>query len=354
MQPAPSLKDMYPHKLKDLRELSQRGELTFVGRIGDSLYAQSQTSYPLVLFKPLPSVPTIEYEGSDSSGEPGVPLQEVCTSLHCLTGVHKTENAAKSRLSRLLSGSVPPVIPPSAPATGGMIAPVQTTQPGGEIRNPDVTTSSPPIVINTPRASNPLPAIDAPRPSAEVGALSHYKNPLLTGVIGLLILAWVFAKRVGEKWRSSVASKESALEAQRDLGLQEIVIPVKPVAPPTVSIPLEIVESKPLPPVPPPDTPSDTPNEEPEDDAEPDGEETEKEGDASGKKKKASPRAKPRRKRGQGGRKKVTLDLPPEEPQALVSGITVASTQQVSAPNVEPSQLMVSETVLGTWYDIWE
>ncbi|KAG8895321.1 bifunctional endoribonuclease/protein kinase ire1, partial [Tulasnella sp. 417] len=91
-QPKPALSDLYPSRLNELRELSKQDEITWVGRVGDSLYALSQTTFPLVIFSQLPRLPT-EIPDMDDLG---VGLKMGCTSLDCLTGPHRTEAATMS------------------------------------------------------------------------------------------------------------------------------------------------------------------------------------------------------------------------------------------------------------------
>ncbi|KAG9040674.1 bifunctional endoribonuclease/protein kinase ire1 [Tulasnella sp. UAMH 9824] len=53
-QPKPALSDLYPSRIKELRELSKRDDITWVGRIGNSLYALSRNTFPLVIFSQMP------------------------------------------------------------------------------------------------------------------------------------------------------------------------------------------------------------------------------------------------------------------------------------------------------------
>ncbi|KAG8907860.1 bifunctional endoribonuclease/protein kinase ire1 [Tulasnella sp. 417] len=91
-QPKPALSDLYPSRPRELRELSKQDEITWVGRVGDSLYALSQTTFPLVVFSQLPKLPTEIHEIDDL----GDGLKMACTSLNCLTGPHRTEAATMS------------------------------------------------------------------------------------------------------------------------------------------------------------------------------------------------------------------------------------------------------------------
>ncbi|KAG9040672.1 bifunctional endoribonuclease/protein kinase ire1, partial [Tulasnella sp. UAMH 9824] len=356
-QPKPALSDLYPTRLKELRELSEREEITWVGRISNSLYALSRNTFPLAIFNQMPSLPTIGSEHDEpreilDTDDLGTALQSVCTTLDCLTGAHRTETATMSRLSRLIAGS-------------------ESTDPGrsavmprfdvddGEFEEEDrPTSSSPPVVITTPRQSNPplYPALDPPRTGDQLGRWTiggaDLKSPIFTGLFGLIFLAWVFAKRVTETWRRSQGSAELF---QRDMGHEKPAFPrsrpasfVPPPAPSAEEVvqavvPQEVIESKPLPPVPVPDLVVDlgegekmvTPGEgdkmvivdEPEGDDNGDDAETEKEVEdakgGSGKKK--GPK---RRKRGKGG-KKVTIaepvkdDTGDSEPPELNSNIVI-------------------------------
>ncbi|KIO24388.1 hypothetical protein M407DRAFT_26199 [Tulasnella calospora MUT 4182] len=97
-QPKPALYALYPSRLKKLRELSKQDEITWVGRVGNSLYALSHNTFPLVIFSQLPTLPSIR-----TSLKPL--YKRVCTTLDCLTGPNRTETATMSRLSRLIAGS---------------------------------------------------------------------------------------------------------------------------------------------------------------------------------------------------------------------------------------------------------
>ncbi|KAG8950157.1 bifunctional endoribonuclease/protein kinase ire1 [Tulasnella sp. 424] len=366
-QPTPALSDLYPSRLKELRELSKQDEVTYVGRVGNSLYALSHNTFPLVIFSQLPSLPTIDSEHGESreildTDDLGTPLQQVCTTLDCLTGPHRTETATMSRLSRLIAGSE------STDPGRSSVVPRFDDDDFEEEDRP--TSSSPPVVITTPRQSNPpYPALDPPRTGDQLGRWTiggaDLKSPIFTGLFGLIFLAWVFAKRVTETWRRSQGSLEVF---QRDMGHEKPVFPrsrpasfIQAPAPTPEEVvqavvPPEVIESKPLPPVPVPDPPivdlgeegdKSVIVEEPEGDDNGDDAETEKEVEDTKGGKKKGPK---RRKRGKGG-KKVTIaepvkeDTGDSEPPELNSNIVI--TPSSNANPAPASSLTVSETVLG-------
>lgn len=342
LQPTPPLNDLYPSRLKELRELGKTAELTFVGRIGNSLFALSHHTFPHVIFSQFPSHLTITSESNsdDVDHEYGVALQEVCSSLDCLVGVHRTEDATSSSLSRLIAASVP------RPSTI-LQAPVPMPEVPDDEHDPAASSSSPPVRMSTPRASTvpSWPAIDPPAAAGVWSIGDNLKNPLLTGILGLVVLLWVSVKWMAEQWKQ----KQSIQTVEKDLGPAAVVAPQLPAVISEPPAPI-LAETKPLPPVPvdaPVTEPSGdlekSPDEQPEGDD--DDAETEKEGPANGGKKKGPKR----RKRGKGGSKKVVvLDVPKEEEsegQAPDSSITIM--QSRPATTAPASSLIVSETILG-------
>ncbi|KAG9016054.1 bifunctional endoribonuclease/protein kinase ire1, partial [Tulasnella sp. 427] len=268
-QPTPALNDLYPSRLKELRELSKQDEVTWVGRVGNSLYALSHNTFPLVIFSQIPRVPTIDSEHGEArevldTDDLGTTLDRVCTTLDCHTGPHRTETATMSRLSRLIAGA------DSDPGRTVMPRYNRNDDDDDDFEEEDrPTSSSPPVVITTPRQSNPprYPALDPPRTGDQLGRWTiggaDLKNPIFTGLFGLIFLAWVFAKRVTETWRKSQGSSEVI---ERDMGFEKPAFPrSRPVSvietpvPQTMEevvqavVPPEIMDSKPLPPVPAPE-----------------------------------------------------------------------------------------------------
>ncbi|KAG8915378.1 bifunctional endoribonuclease/protein kinase ire1 [Tulasnella sp. 408] len=61
-QPKPALSDLYPSRSKEIRELLKRDDITWVGRIGNSLYALSYHTFPLVIFNRMPGLPAYDVE----------------------------------------------------------------------------------------------------------------------------------------------------------------------------------------------------------------------------------------------------------------------------------------------------
>lgn len=83
-QPTPALSDLYPSRLRELRKLSKQDKVVYVGRVGDSLYALSNDTFPFVIFSPLLGLPPTYPEHGETQ-------QQVCTTLDCLTGPHRID-----------------------------------------------------------------------------------------------------------------------------------------------------------------------------------------------------------------------------------------------------------------------
>ncbi|KAG8906966.1 bifunctional endoribonuclease/protein kinase ire1 [Tulasnella sp. 403] len=347
LQPTPSLNDLYPTRLKELRELSKNADLTYVGRIGNSLYALSHHTFPHVLFSQFPSVQTIDSEDPSSlplsEEEALLTFQSECNSLDCLVGVHWTENASVSSLSKLIAGSAPKSGLPrkehtvSVPAIG---------EDGEDLIDSKASSSSPPVVMGTPRPSSvpELPRIDPP---TQVGFLTlgqDMKNPLLTGLIGLVVVVWIFVKQIGTRWKARVALQHVADRHQApDLtaGRLSFGVNVTPLGK------FSLQDAKPLPPVP-VEVPA--PSKAVSTSGEPDGGnevESDKDGGNATETPQDNKKRGQRRKRGRG--KKVTIADPSKEEAngAPVGESSVVQTSTVSGNAPVPSSLVVSETVLG-------
>ena len=324
LQPTPHLKDLYPALQQQVLELQNGPERAWVSRIGNSLYAMSQGSYPHVVFSPWPSLEPNEEETGLATG---------CASLDCMTGSHWTETTTTSNLSQL----VPPS--PVAPAAQAVrtIADAPVTVPLLEH-----TDESPPItmVTQTPRAST-MPHI-FPGSQRTIGMFEHsptdIRNPLLTAFLGLLFLVGLFVKKLGDRWKRPIIA---ALGVRSDLHLTEVHVPSVTRKPEDSTIldsvvPIQYQDSKPLPPV-----PVEGGEEEEDDDAA--GVEGETEGKKGGKKKK------PIRRKPRSAKKKVLLDVPEDgsaegAPTPGPSGVSVT---QATQPTELPSSLVVSDTILG-------
>ncbi|KIO24377.1 hypothetical protein M407DRAFT_26191 [Tulasnella calospora MUT 4182] len=74
-QPKPALNVLYPSRLKELWKLLKQDEIVWVGRVGNSLYASSNNTFPLVIFSPFPALP--------------IDTEMVCTTLDCFIGPHR-------------------------------------------------------------------------------------------------------------------------------------------------------------------------------------------------------------------------------------------------------------------------
>ncbi|KAG9035077.1 bifunctional endoribonuclease/protein kinase ire1 [Tulasnella sp. JGI-2019a] len=389
LQPTPSLQDLYPTRRKEVSELALHGEITYVGRIGNSLFALSHQTYPHVLFSQFPALRTIEADPSYSyiydTDEFGEPLQG-CATLDCLVGSHYTETASPSRLSRLIASVISiPAPPPSVvkdiqreSTSPEMTPPIRDQQREVKINTPEpsiIPTSSSPPVSSAPTGKSTVPmyTLDPPKSAANfwtIGADS--KNPLLGGLVGLLLMAWMIAKWVSGHWGNQ---RQLSAVANRDMSFEPIVLPPLKLEHKSIDTPSEETippphqrtlsidtETKPLPPVPTPEQPIDEPTSSPDvekrlpdetPDGEPDGVETEKEGAGDGGNGGKRGKGKPlRRKRGKGGgSRKVTImdPLGKEEAEAprVVFTHSLAQSATPSSAVQATSSLVVSDTVLG-------
>ncbi|KAG8859750.1 bifunctional endoribonuclease/protein kinase ire1 [Tulasnella sp. 330] len=387
LQPTPSLQDLYPSQRKEVSDLSLNGEVTYVGRIGNSLYALSHQTYPHVLFSQFPSQRTIESDATYNylydTDEFGEPL-EGCTTLDCLVGAHYTETASPSRLSRLIA-SVASIPAPSV----SILKEIQRNPPSPEmthdqhhevkvnIPEPSIiaTSSSPPVAGATPRKSTiPMYTLDPPQSAVKFWTIgSDSKNPLLGGLVGLLLMAWMIAKWVSGHWGNK---KQLSEIADRDMGFEPVVLPplkvehrsaetpsdeTTPTHPRDLSIDTEL---KPLPPVPPPETLVEPPpspgadrrSSEETPDGDGDGADTEKEAAGEGGNGAKRGKGKPlRRKRGKGGggggSRKVTIMDPLGKEDGETSRVVFTHALAQPAANASAvraaSSLVVSDTVLG-------
>lgn len=143
-QPRPTLHTLFPGQ-QFAKELARLDERTYVGIIGDSLFAMSHVSYPLVRVDyrfPHPSADDYGSEPSSSNTDVDLPLVErECTAHGCLVGNHLSRvDSASSRFSRLIEARPPKLLiegPPlssSLPsAIGGISSPRDPfSRPSGE------------------------------------------------------------------------------------------------------------------------------------------------------------------------------------------------------------------------------
>lgn len=121
LQPRTTLHTLFPGP-QYANELSLLEERTYVGIIGDSLFAMSHTNFPLVSvdYRFSPSRP-IGNKGTDHAKEVGLPLMErECTAYGCLVGTRASRgDSASSRFSRLIEAK-PPKLLIDGPAADGM------------------------------------------------------------------------------------------------------------------------------------------------------------------------------------------------------------------------------------------
>ncbi|KAF8337115.1 uncharacterized protein EI90DRAFT_3044948 [Cantharellus anzutake] len=106
IQPQPKLIDIF----QDPRHRAQIAELpesTFVGLVGDSLYAMSHLKFPMVVFSD--ALPYHFDRSSDGSTElvasSRLDHNGHCRNAECYLGTHPSRFAASSRISRLIEGS---------------------------------------------------------------------------------------------------------------------------------------------------------------------------------------------------------------------------------------------------------
>ncbi|CAE6496214.1 unnamed protein product [Rhizoctonia solani] len=103
LQPTPKLSDLSSSRSADM----DIPDVTYIGRIDDSLFALGHTSYPLVLFAQVgkKQLPRIDDGGkTPHSYSPPDPSSSVerCYDLDCLTGTKWSQSAGRSGLNRLL------------------------------------------------------------------------------------------------------------------------------------------------------------------------------------------------------------------------------------------------------------
>ncbi|KAG8776442.1 bifunctional endoribonuclease/protein kinase ire1 [Ceratobasidium sp. 428] len=101
LQPTPQLSELSSAYRSAPGDMPQ---VTFVGRIDDSLFALSHINYPLVMFPSTPkkSVPRIDDGGKTPPGPDQTPNDERCYDLDCYVGTKRSRFASRSSLSRLL------------------------------------------------------------------------------------------------------------------------------------------------------------------------------------------------------------------------------------------------------------
>ncbi|KDN39776.1 hypothetical protein RSAG8_08568, partial [Rhizoctonia solani AG-8 WAC10335] len=103
LQPTPKLSDLSSSRSADM----DIPDVTYIGRIDDSLFALGHTNYPLVLFAQVgkKQLPRIDDGGkTPHSYSPPDPSSSVerCYDLDCLTGTKWSQTAGRSGLNRLL------------------------------------------------------------------------------------------------------------------------------------------------------------------------------------------------------------------------------------------------------------
>lgn len=167
LQPTPRLSDLSSASTADM----DVPQVTFIGRIGDSLFALSHTNYPLVVFTPLgkKSLPRID-DGGKTAPE-GSQSAERCLDLDCFVGTRLSEAAARSGLGRLLEDAHTLLIEGSA----GVEDPPQVPFEGrDELATRSQSRSQPQpskqVQTRTPQEPGTL---DAPRPTRTTNTTSY-------------------------------------------------------------------------------------------------------------------------------------------------------------------------------------
>ncbi|KAF8523781.1 hypothetical protein BU17DRAFT_74941 [Hysterangium stoloniferum] len=347
LQPRSHLEHLFPKRATSKnRHPNTFPEVTFVGVIGNSLYAMSPQNYPLVVFDQTPpkEIP-----------EQGLSVTQPCEWVQCLTGVRKSEPG--------LQWYVPPQLDavPAVPALEERVPP--RIDPAGEN---DVNESVLTIGDGTVR--------DTQVEWTYAGA-----DLRMWGILGFTVfLCVVSAKFLMGFWnglQSPFPGSPSPGPVQAELSIPVPTTPlvesIPETAPPVlvdVDVPVPVVNTdtdtspplqiptSPLPSTPKPDQqvhlPTPPPNSAPAPGAD--------QGNGDDSEKEDAPRKKPRRrKRGRGGKKvnvlgekdeddaRDVLDEEPFTPMAAVTPVTGVPPTPRAAAAPELSTLVVSDTVLG-------
>lgn len=307
-QPHPLPVDGLPIAFDELQELP---ETTFIGKIGDDLFAMSRGNFPLVAFAPLNIVEgVVDLEVDEEEEVDSTPAVSSCVGSDCLLGSHRVQ---KSTIS-------PPSIEPP-PVRLGIEAPSSTPSTGLS----STTTLPTPAFPN--RSATILAAIYQP-----VKSLSGETRLSALGFGLLGIAGWLWGKKL---WKAkSNATVESPL-----------VIP-----PPLLSTPSPLLSTSVV--LPPPifhDIVKDLP---PlpiivlDDDADGESDKEDVLGD--------TPKRKSRRRRGKKAKKGKEIVLFPETLETELENLVLVEAEEVmdvdEVITVDPSLiggLSVSETILG-------
>jgi serine/threonine-protein kinase/endoribonuclease IRE1 len=95
LQPRPRLEHLLPHSPSNpSRSAHDLPEVTYVGLVGESLYAMGHTNFPLVVFDQEP--PHMAIPEGDMS------VSHICDGIHCMVGARKVGSASQWYLPPLL------------------------------------------------------------------------------------------------------------------------------------------------------------------------------------------------------------------------------------------------------------
>jgi hypothetical protein len=235
LQPTPKLSDLSSAATSSDMDVP---DVTFVGRIGDSLFALSHINYPLVVFTPIGKKHLPRIDDGGKTPPAGEADAERCYDLDCFVGTRWSQSAARSGLSRLLEeahtlgieGSVGVEDPPEggafpeqavsesrsrSPKTSTLNAPRPTTT-----TNNDSSHSVPSSVPDEPEFTI-LPPKATPSHRAFLRALAREWIAAWAGMGTVLISTLVFGVGLVSKgkagvWRGKQEDKTEVQQTQSD------------------------------------------------------------------------------------------------------------------------------------------
>jgi serine/threonine-protein kinase/endoribonuclease IRE1 len=214
LQPRPLLEQLFSSDPKKLEDLASIPEKTHIGVIGNSLFAMSHLSYPLVTFSEVEK-PKRQTIGTGEEGE-GVWEEEGCKGLLCFVGTHLSQSAAGTRLSRLIEAS----------ADKSFLETSTGSSDKGEAETPTATSTSTDSVPPALPTWTPSLNLVLAHPLTFFGLRKDLAVLLFSSLMGIL---GVF----GLGWKSVKArSKDIALggvpSGEAYHGLEEIVLKPEP------------------------------------------------------------------------------------------------------------------------------
>lgn len=234
----------------DFNQLQQLPESTFIGRVGDGLFAMSRDHFPLVSFAPDHRVvPRLDakstektYEDDDEDDENDVPSSlpddeddsQTCRGINCLVGRHRVRPTLSpggtDRSSQIEAGSPPPLL----------------------IEAPPTSSSSSPPPYHPPSHSSPhLPNRSTVLANLVYRPVRRISNGEDKGIIFFTILAllgWFYVRKI------STSSSASSTDPQK-LASSSNITPSTSTSSTTSAVSIDHPPSPPLPlktPPPPP------------------------------------------------------------------------------------------------------